>query len=112
MAQLVSGLRTTLYPYLAPIANVWHERMDISERYPTTHLEYLEICRRAGQTIPTSMLLDHGVGQRSLLHQDLYRAHSFALQVAILLSTPIQEIYGVISCRPLPPKSRKNPRRP
>jgi hypothetical protein len=47
MPQLVSGLRTTLCPYLAPIANLWNERMDISERYPTTHLEYLEICRRA-----------------------------------------------------------------
>jgi hypothetical protein len=94
MPELVSGLRTTLYPYLAPIANVWNERMDISERYPTTHLEYLEICRRAGQTVPTSMLLDHGVGQRSLLHQDLYGAYSFPLQVAILLSTPGSDFLG------------------
>jgi uncharacterized protein len=40
------------------------------------------------------MLLDHGVGQRSLMHQDLYGAHSFPLQVAILLSTPGSDFVG------------------
>lgn len=86
MPGLMADLRTALYPRLVPVANVWNEKMEIGERYPVSHREYLETCRRAGQSIPTSMMLEHVAGQQSLLHQDIYGEHAFPLQVAIMLS--------------------------
>jgi hypothetical protein len=86
MPALIADLRTTIYPRLAPIANVWNEKMEISERYPMAHKEYLEICHRADQTVPTSMMLEHIAGQQSLLHQDIFGERAFPLQVAIMLS--------------------------
>nr|WP_119258040.1 2OG-Fe(II) oxygenase [Shinella zoogloeoides] len=83
---LVTSLRTAIYPRLAPIANAWNEKMEIGERYPITHEAYLETCHRVGQTIPTSMMLEHAAGQQTLLHQDIYGERAFPLQVAIMLS--------------------------
>lgn len=83
---LIGDLRAAIYPHLAPIANVWNEKMEFGERYPVTHQEYLEICHRNGQTLSTSMLMEHGVGQQTLLHQDIYGDHIFPLQVAVVLS--------------------------
>lgn len=94
MPDAVGELRAALYPRLAVIANAWNERMEVSERYPKTHGQYLQMCHRAGQTLPASMLLDHAVGQYSFLHQALYGALSFPLQVAVLLSRPDAEFTG------------------
>jgi hypothetical protein len=77
---LVTSLRTAIYPRLAPIANAWNEKMEIGERYPITHEAYLETCHRAGQTIPTSMMLEHIAGQHTLLHQDIYGERAFPLR--------------------------------
>lgn len=90
----VAGLRAAFYPRLAGIANDWNKRMEIGERYPSSHEQYLKVCKRAGQTIPTSMLLDHTVGQFSFLHQDLYGSLSFPLQIVILLSQPGSDFDG------------------
>lgn len=90
----VAGLRAALYTHLALIATDWNERMEVSEHYPKSHRQYLEMCHRAGQAAPTSMLLDHAVGQFSFLHQDLYGALSFPLQIAILLSQPDTDYTG------------------
>jgi len=84
--EIISALRTAIYPRLAPIANAWNEKMEIDDRYPITHQDYLEICRGAGQILPTSMLLEHTPGQQTLLHQDLYGDRAFPLQVAVVLS--------------------------
>lgn len=86
MPELITNLRTAIYPRLAPVANAWNETMGIGEHYPAVHKDYLEICRRAGQTVPTSMMLEHTVGQQSLLHQDVYGERVFPLQAAIMLS--------------------------
>lgn len=83
---LIQDLRTGLYPRLVPIANAWNERMEIGERFPKTHEEYIATCVRARQTLPTSMLMEHTIGQQTLLHQDVYGDHVFPLQVAIMLS--------------------------
>jgi len=91
---LVQGLRTTLYPRLVPLANRWHERMGMSERFPDDHTEFLANCAASGQSKPTPLLLQYGTGDYNCLHQDLYGEHVFPLQVAVLLSEPLKDFSG------------------
>ncbi|MBV9570400.1 MAG: 2OG-Fe(II) oxygenase [Alphaproteobacteria bacterium] len=91
---LVAKLRDSLYPPLAEVANGWNAALKNDSRFPPTHAEYLERCRDAGQTKPTPLLLRYGEGDYNCLHQDLYGALVFPLQVAILLSRPGEDFAG------------------
>jgi uncharacterized protein len=88
LPDLLSGLRTTVYSHLVPVANRWNNAMGIDVRYPGKHAEFVERCHKAGQTQPTPLLLQYGVDDYNCLHQDLYGEHVFPLQLAILLSDP------------------------
>ena len=90
----VAGLRGALYEKLAPIANRWAEMRKEDVRYPAAHEDYLKRCHQAGQRRPTPLLLKYGPGDYNCLHQDLYGAHVFPLQVAILLSEPAADFTG------------------
>ena len=90
LPDVVEDLRAALYPRLVPIANGWQEALGSSLRYPGTLPEFLDQCHRARQTRPTPLMLQYGPGDYNCLHQDLYGATHFPLQVAILLSDPEQ----------------------
>ena len=94
LPDLISGLRTSLYPRLATVANAWNERMDVNQRYPAKHADFLKQCHDAGQTRPTPLLLQYVPGDFNCLHQDLYGDLAFPLQVAIVLSEPGEDFTG------------------
>jgi hypothetical protein len=91
---IVHTMRTALYPQLAPIANGWHERLGIETRFPGNYAEFIIRCHDAGQMRPTPLLLRYGPGDFNCLHQDLYGAEVFPLQVAVLLSEPKTDFTG------------------
>jgi uncharacterized protein len=91
---IIHGLRTALYPRLAPVANRWNEAMRIEVRYPESHADFVQRCHDAGQLRSTPLLLQYGPGDYNCLHQDLYGEHVFPIQVAILLSEPRRDFTG------------------
>ena len=88
LPDLVARLRTSFYPHLATIANEWAERLDLTERWPKSLEQLLEICHQANQPRPTPLLLRYSEGDYNCLHQDLYGEIHFPLQVIIQLSPP------------------------
>lgn len=90
----VADLREALYPSLAETANRWQSSLGRPRRFPGRHDDYLRLCRAAGQSRPTPLLLRYGQGDYNCLHQDLYGAEAFPLQVATLLSRPGEDFSG------------------
>ena len=90
----VERLRTALYPPLVPVANRWHEAMDLPVRFPSRHVDFIARCHADGQVRPTPLLLQYGPGDYNCLHQDVYGEHVFPLQVVVLLSAPGRDFDG------------------
>lgn len=91
---LIDEMRRTLYERLAPVANVWAERMGLSERYAGDLDAFLAHCHAVGQVRPTPLLLKYGAGDYNRLHQDLYGGVQFPIQAAVLLSAPGRDFDG------------------
>jgi len=91
---LVEALRQALYPCLAPVANAWAGKLGAPQRYPERLETLLAECHRAGQIRPTPLMLRYGPGDFNCLHQDLYGAIAFPLQVVFFLSQPGDDYSG------------------
>jgi uncharacterized protein len=94
LPELVAALRTALYRHLAPIASRWMARMGSDIAFPESHADFIARCHAAGQTRPTPLILRYETGDYNCLHQDLYGATVFPVQVAILLSDPTADFTG------------------
>lgn len=94
LPDMIQTLRGTLYPVLAAIANDWWRAMGRTALFPSRHPDFLAQCALNGQSRPTPLILRYGAGDYNCLHQDLYGALHFPIQVAILLSRPGEEFDG------------------
>jgi hypothetical protein len=90
----VGMLREALYPHLVPVANRWRAALGEEGRFPPSLASYLRECHAAGQKRPTPLLLKYEADDYNCLHQDLYGALVFPLQLTVLLSAPGEDFTG------------------
>ena len=88
LPSLVDALRRRLYGPLAAIANRWTESLGGRERFPAAFEAFEARCAEAGQRRPTPLLLRYEAGGYNCLHQDVYGAVAFPMQVVLFLSRP------------------------
>ena len=97
LPNVVTALRTALYPPLARIANVWSDRLSLSDIWPESHTALLDRCHAFGQPRPTPLLLRYRAGDYNCLHQDLYGPIHFPLQAVVMLSPEDSFIGGALT---------------
>ncbi len=90
----VATLRRHAYPPLAEVANRWEAALGGTVRYPANLDDLLALCAERGQSRPTPLLLRYTEGGYNCLHQDLYGAVAFPLQMTCLLSRPGADFTG------------------
>jgi hypothetical protein len=86
LPRIVSALRSGLYRRVAPLANRWAKALRSKERFPKTLSEYRALCRAAGQTKPTPLLLHYSSEGYNRLHRDRYGELQFPIQAMVMLS--------------------------
>ncbi|MEZ2444435.1 2OG-Fe(II) oxygenase [Chitinophaga sp. RCC_12] len=94
LPELVTTIRETVYPFIAPVANKWMEVLHIAQRYPDTHAALKAYCHANGQTKPTILILKYGQDGFNTLHQDLYGDIYFPMQLVVFLNEPEEDYTG------------------
>jgi len=90
----IQSIRESVYPKLAPIANVWMKVLNINTRYPDTFAELQTQCHAGGQLKPTPLILKYGTGGFNTLHQDLYGDIYFPIQTVLFLNQADEDYTG------------------
>ncbi len=91
---IVQELRERTYSYLVPLANEWNKALGLPEVLPEQHSAFLAACKKKGQSRATPLLLHYEAGDFNCLHQDLYGAIAFPLQLTCFLSQPGTDYEG------------------
>ena len=91
MPEVIEGLRRAVYPHVAQIANHWQELLRETDRYPEDWEGFRAVCRDAGQTSPTPIMLRYGPGGFNALHRDLRGSVFFPIQMAVVLSPRLDQ---------------------
>lgn len=94
LPDLITAIRETVYPCIAPVANRWMELLQMDVRFPATHRELRALCHKHGQTKPTVLILRYGEGGFNTLHQDLYGEIYFPMQLVLFLNEPGKDYTG------------------
>jgi len=94
LPQIVQEIREHSYPHLASLANEWNKVLGVSEVFPEKHSAFLSLCKKHGQARATPLLLHYEAGDFNCLHQDLYGAVAFPLQLTCFLSHPGMDYDG------------------
>lgn len=94
LPEIIQTIRTTIYPYLAPVANAWCKALHIDTQFPSDHQEFLDQCGLNGQQKATVLILKYGTGGFNTLHQDLYGDIYFPIQIVLMLSEPDKDFTG------------------
>lgn len=94
LPDIIQTVRTTIYPYLAPIANAWFKALKIEGEFPLLHEELLRQCHENGQEKATVLILKYGKGGFNTLHQDLYGDIYFPIQIVFVLDEPDSDFTG------------------
>jgi uncharacterized protein len=94
LPDLITDIRETVYPYIAPVANQWMNALNIDKHFPPTHSELKALCHQHGQTKPTILILKYGAGGFNTLHQDLYGDIYFPMQLVLFLNEVDEDYTG------------------
>lgn len=94
LPDLLQTIRSTIYPYLVPIANGWMKVLNINTHFPLTHQQLLQQCQDNNQIKATVLILKYGRGGYNTLHQDLYGDVYFPIQTVLFLNEPLEEYTG------------------
>lgn len=94
LPDLITDIRTLIYPKLVPIANSWMKALHIPAVFPGTHAELLKQCQTNNQLKATVLILKYGKGGFNTLHQDLYGDVYFPIQLVLFLNEPDEDFTG------------------
>ncbi|MGG8495265.1 2OG-Fe(II) oxygenase [Tenacibaculum sp. TC6] len=94
LPDIIQTVRANIYPKLAPIANTWFKALKIDIQFPLSHSELLDKCHKNGQEKATVLILKYHKGGFNTLHQDLYGAIYFPIQIVFVLDEPDTDFTG------------------
>lgn len=94
LPELITTMREKVYSEIAPVANQWMHELNIDKRFPVTHIEMKDLCKKHGQEKPTVLILKYSEGGFNTLHQDLYGEIYFPIQMVFMLDQVDQDYTG------------------
>lgn len=94
LPDLIQSLRENVYEFIVPVANQWMQETGLPKVFPATHAALLAECREQQQVHPTPLILRYEKNGFNTLHQDLYGAVYFPMQLLFVLSQQQRDFTG------------------